>query len=107
MEAEPGRARRGEVLPPNDLHIESRMKYSVFVSQPLVISSHGREEALLLVRGLKTNSSQFRSFTEGTANEGCIWLRMCLSDSRHMQDPGFHPQHSYSRKELYGNFSIY
>lgn len=84
--SEPGRARRGEVLPPNDLHIESRMnsplssheqcgsfrKYSVFVSQSLVISSHGREEALLLVRGLKTNSSQFRSFTEGTANEGCM-----------------------------------
>lgn len=119
MEAEPGCARRGEVLPLNDLHVESRinspsssheqygpfMKYSVFVSQSLVVSSHGREEVPLLVSCLKTNSSQFRSSTEDTANEGCIWLRMCLSDAWHMQDPGFHPQHSYSRKELHGNFS--
>lgn len=104
MEAEQGCAQRRKVLPPNDLHVESRMngpsssleqygpfmKYSVFVSQSLVVSSHGRQEALLLVRGLKTNPSQFRSSTEGTASKSCIWLRMCLSNAWHMQDPGFH-----------------
>lgn len=116
VEAEPGCAQRGEVFPPNDLHVESRMnspsssheqygsfmKYTVFVSLSLlVVSSHGREEAPLLVSSLKTNSSPFSSSTEG-----CIWLRMCFNDARHMQDPGFHPQHSYSRKELHGNFSV-